>query len=76
MAVGLEINKLVFGTIRGILITYDMFSHHFKMKKVSNEQIVELKLVGHLCYILTIDEKFIVYDEAKGEEQQHLSVKN
>ena len=32
-----------------------MFSHYFKIKKISNRQIVQLKVAGSLVYILTLD---------------------
>jgi hypothetical protein len=55
----------VFGTIRGIIIIYDMFSHLFKIKKVSYSQITQVKVVGPLAYILAADEKLILYDLVK-----------
>lgn len=76
LSVGLELNKIVFGTIRGIIIIYDMFSHLFKVKKISNSQISQIKVIGSLAYILTMDEKLIIYDLVKVEEIQHLSIKN
>jgi len=53
-----------------------MFSHHFKTKKIANAQIVQLHVVGQLAYLLTLDEKMIIYDLSKGEEIQHFSVRN
>ncbi len=59
-----------------MIIVYDMFSHYFKIKKVSNTQIVELKLLDRLVYILTLDEKLIIMDITKLEEVQHISIRN
>ena len=53
-----------------------MFSHYFKIKKVSNCQIVQLKVIDSLVYILTLDERLFILDLVKIEEVQHLSVKN
>lgn len=53
-----------------------MFSHSFKIKKVCNTQITLIKLLNNLAYILTIDEKLIIYDMIKVEETQHLNIKN
>lgn len=44
-----------------------MFSHIFRLKKVSNSQIAQVKIIGTSAYILTLDEKFIVLDLTKGE---------
>jgi hypothetical protein len=74
--VSASLSKIVFGTIRGMIIVYDMFSHYFKIKKVSNTQIVELKLLDRLVYILTLDEKLIIMDITKLEEVQHISIRN
>jgi hypothetical protein len=65
--VGVEANKILFGTIRGVVIIYDMFSHLFRLKKVSNSQIAQVKIVGTSAYILTLDEKFLVLDLTKAE---------
>jgi len=59
-----------------MIIIYDMFSHYFKIKKVTNCQIVQLKVIESLVYILTLDEKLFIMDLIKLEEVQHLSVKN
>jgi len=59
-----------------MIIVYDMFSHFFKMKKISSQQIVQLKVVNSLVYILTLDEKIFIVDLVKMEEVQHFSVKN
>lgn len=64
---GVEANKILFGTIRGVVIIYDMFSHLFRLKKVSNSQIAQVKIVGTSAYILTLDEKFLVLDLTKAE---------
>lgn len=58
---------MVFGTIRGILIVYDVFSKQFKLKKVGSAAIVQLKVTGGLAYVLTAEEKLVVYDLVKGE---------
>jgi hypothetical protein len=76
LAVGLELNKIVFGTIRGIIIIYDMFSHLFKVKKVAAAQISQIRVVGSTAYVLSLDEKLIVFDLVKAEEIQHLNVRN
>jgi len=55
LALSLEFNKLVFGSIRGTVIIYDIFSHFFKLKKISNSQISDIKISGAIAYILTID---------------------
>jgi hypothetical protein len=67
LSVGLELNKIVFGTIRGVIIIYDMFSHLFKVKKVSSSQISQIRVVGSEAYILTLEEKLILFDLVKIE---------
>ena len=32
LSVGTELNKIVFGTIRGLIIIYDVFSHQFRVR--------------------------------------------
>lgn len=67
LSVGVEANKIIFGTIRGVVIIYDMFSHLFRLKKISNSQIAQVKIVGSSAYVLTLDEKFLVLDLTKAE---------
>ena len=55
LALSMEFNKMVFGSIRGTVIIYDVFSHFFKLKKVSNSQIIDIKICGAIAYILTLD---------------------
>jgi hypothetical protein len=76
LSVGVELNKIVFGTIRGVIIIYDMFSHLFKVKKVAGAQITQIRVVGSEAYVLTMDEKLILFDLVKAEEVQHLNVRN
>ena len=59
-----------------MVIFYDIFSHFFKIKKVANCQIVQIKVVGSLVYLLTLEERFIVMDLVKMEELQTISVRN
>jgi hypothetical protein len=44
-----------------------MFSHLFKVKKVSSSQISQIRVVGSEAYILTLDEKLILFDLVKIE---------
>ena len=38
-AVSSELNKALFGTVKGVIVIYDLFSHLSKVKKVANSQI-------------------------------------
>ena len=48
-----------------MVIIYDMFSHFFKIKKIASCPIAQLKVVGSLVYILTLDEKMYLLDLVK-----------
>ena len=37
LSVGTELNKIVFGTIRGLIIIYDVFSHQFRVRSSHSE---------------------------------------
>jgi len=46
ISIGSEINKVLFGTNNGNIVLYDMFSHNFKIKKISAHPIIKVQIVG------------------------------
>lgn len=69
-------NKALIGTIKGILIVYDLFSHHYKLRKVCYDAILKIHLNGDHAYLLTSKQKVIVYDIIRNEQIQVINVRN
>lgn len=44
ICVSSELNKAVLGTIKGTIIIYDLFSKQYKLKKISNQQILQIQI--------------------------------
>ena len=44
LCVSSELNKAVLGTIKGTIIIYDLFSKQYKLKKISNQQILQIQI--------------------------------
>lgn len=76
LSVSLSESLIMFGTVKGIIAVYEMFSHKFRLKKIGSQQIVQVAIVKGIGYALTIDYRLLIYDLAQLEEIQSLSVRN
>ena len=55
-------NKTLLGTIKGSFIVFDQLSKHYKMKKLSNFPILQIKIIDYHAYIFCSNEKVVIYD--------------
>ena len=76
MSISLSSNKILFGTIKGILIVYDLFSHHYKLRKICYDSIIKIHTNKDHAYILTSKQKVIIFDIIRNEQIQIINVRN
>ena len=76
LAVSGNLNKTLLGTIKGTLIIFDQLSHNYKLRKVANSPILEIKIKDDHGYVFCANERVIIYDILRNEEIQTLNVKN
>lgn len=76
MSIGYDIDKILFGTNNGNVVLYDTFSHKYKIKRISSKPIVNVKISGAEGFALTQDQKIVVLNLIKLEENNTFTTIN
>ena len=67
LAVSGLINKTLLGTNMGTFIIFDQVSRQYKMRKLSNYPILEMRISKDHGYIFCANERIVIFDILRNE---------